>query len=1513
MFSSSSTRSENKENIFTDDRSATESTNSNMLRDIETLIGNMEQTQAKQNEHMLKNIENMLGPLLSAKQSRPQSSNSDFSANSYERIYVKSPIPVKMAVAEQQGDFNVENDVRNFMEKHIQEVNPDVVEQVSQLLLPFESFLALNLLPFSDPKINFQVERDLIDTPDQSHDSVDMISTMQELIDEADLSEFEEMEGNDTDSEEILSINEFLKNQMGSEYGSVLEPTNHVERLAGSEHSNVQHIRLEVGETAKMETILPTGSSSTGENTGLLSQKDGKNQKQRVNHREETILQSESLNGAVRKIVASQEKVNGQPQKVVDEAKISLPKESMSTGEKVSLAVQKEKSSQKPKVTKKHQTTSKKSSDKTQHIPKNDTKMETVDSTASTSQANNDIRETSTEGVPSPSQTQYKRNATDIADKKEHSPSNPEVVSLKSTKALRNEKKSKPAAQPTATAAISRQDVVSTKNDNTPADPKAVSSGFGDLTPTVIVSPDKIVLSVTDQVTNALQQQVTDSSNEATSGDISIIVQSSLLRDIQGESSLTSVSHVASTEEPEISLSSSQMIIEQIESPKQVKNVAKTMKKVSAQSKGRKASSSTKKAAHKRQAPQSVPNIIIESDVVTQAAVNDTIQPRDVGQSQPAQTNERSNIFGDTQNNDTHREVVEAHNINENDNQIIATGEMAEEQHISALVDIDVRQREEIIEELEVTQNEHVNDATNDEREYQRVVHENIPQDEAQDELTIDEGSHEVEEEISVLETHSTIKNNDMINGNDQTQVQYEQTNNEGNHEIDEGIAYQETHSTIRNNEMVNENGRTLSQADQETTSNENTEAAESKPPQNLSDMVHDTKRLIQQMKDEINSDIASFVSDPEYSDYSDTESQSWTEGEYTGEEVEEEYEDEEDYEEEEEDDYDDYETEEDDYTDDDKNDSEVKQTISGESDDELVYYDNEEEVTEQVRHFTPAIRSSQSVESENYVEAQEHLEFQNIASDGNDDELFEALLPPPAFSDEVGDIQQINDSVQAESSDQTISNETKLQSENSQRNSVEIQNGEETDGSDQSYEDSVESDAESDVVNVEFETIKRNSIDLQENAIFIQQQLNKATTVIVEKVSTEHRDEVSPVVEIPNVENASNSEGNTVDREESSREDPINLPNEVATIQSTLNVAPGNEDSKQVREDEEEVTEEEEEEEEETEEEEEVEEAPLIHTITQTTSQTQQNERVEETQIPQINNMTDIVVLSPTGSEVSSEVVNPSNEAVTTSIVINTEVETVISNVDDHTSEEIIPAEETPTAKSVQQKVTELISEAASTSSKAGTSTETRDNQQASSSKSTEVASQSPSSSKQTQLPKQAKTTTKTVKKIPVRKTSLALSGPFGAVRTTNVRAMQQELLNKTTEKPSSTKPSKIVPPKVYTKASITSLTERITKFIKPFSNTSTSKEPVAVVKNVIPKKKYHETCFSDDNPTSDEESMPVRRHVPIRQQSLPNIMATQLSEEEETPEVRNTSSSYYNLTQAKNFVLEDSSSTVS
>lgn len=163
--------------------------------------------------------------------------------------------------------------------------------------------------------------------------------------------------------------------------------------------------------------------------------------------------------------------------------------------------------------------------------------------------------------------------------------------------------------------------------------------------------------------------------------------------------------------------------------------------------------------------------------------------------------------------------------------------------------------------------------------------------------------------------------------------------------------------------------------------------------------------------------------------------------------------------------------------------------------------------------------------------------------------------------------------------------------------------------------------------------------------------------------------------------------------------------------------------------------------------------------------------------------------------------------------------------------------------------------------------------------------------------------------KKIPIRKASLP--GIFGPLGTTNVRAMQQEFLNK---QPDNGKPSKIVPPKIYKKpGSISSsLTERITKFIKPFTTGNESKEIVwessrsganvpggsgsvatgnsnagASGKTKIPKKKYHETCFSDDYQSSeDDENVPVvvatKRRMPLRQQSMPNIMRLDLDDEE-------------------------------
>lgn len=198
--------------------------------------------------------------------------------------------------------------------------------------------------------------------------------------------------------------------------------------------------------------------------------------------------------------------------------------------------------------------------------------------------------------------------------------------------------------------------------------------------------------------------------------------------------------------------------------------------------------------------------------------------------------------------------------------------------------------------------------------------------------------------------------------------------------------------------------------------------------------------------------------------------------------------------------------------------------------------------------------------------------------------------------------------------------------------------------------------------------------------------------------------------------------------------------------------------------------------------------------------------------------------------------------------------------------------------------------------------------------------------------------------KKIPIRKASLP--GVLGSLSTMNVRAMQKEFLNKSTPpvKPTSAfnngKPSKIVPPKVYPKPGTVSsaLSERITKFIKPLTTanskesntiankttngqhiinngagTSTSSAPSQNVAGgsrtandtklsiaggskhnpKILKKKYLETCFSDDYQSSSSGSedlaparIPSASDRPMmarRQQSMPNIMRTELEEEEE------------------------------
>lgn len=154
--------------------------NPNILRDIETLIGNMEQTQAKQNENMLRNIENLLGNML-AKESRPQSRASNISGG-YDRINVKSPIPAKNGLHVQQEQQSMESSIKNFVSQHIQDVVPDLVVHVQQdltsndIVRPFfdETKQNAEIVPFLEHAFHNYVE-DLA-AAEQQHTEILQIS-----------------------------------------------------------------------------------------------------------------------------------------------------------------------------------------------------------------------------------------------------------------------------------------------------------------------------------------------------------------------------------------------------------------------------------------------------------------------------------------------------------------------------------------------------------------------------------------------------------------------------------------------------------------------------------------------------------------------------------------------------------------------------------------------------------------------------------------------------------------------------------------------------------------------------------------------------------------------------------------------------------------------------------------------------------------------------------------------------------------------------------------------------------------------------------------------------------------------------------------------------------------------------------------------------------------------------------------------------------------------------------------
>lgn len=134
----SATQMDEKAQIGTNDElanGAKGSINNNqtdMLKDLELIIGNMEEKQSKQTETIINTIENLLGNMVAAP-NRPLSRASSFSMVSFDRLDVKSPILLQQRDSP-IADDDVETDVKHFMSRHIQDIVPDVAAMVDKEL-----------------------------------------------------------------------------------------------------------------------------------------------------------------------------------------------------------------------------------------------------------------------------------------------------------------------------------------------------------------------------------------------------------------------------------------------------------------------------------------------------------------------------------------------------------------------------------------------------------------------------------------------------------------------------------------------------------------------------------------------------------------------------------------------------------------------------------------------------------------------------------------------------------------------------------------------------------------------------------------------------------------------------------------------------------------------------------------------------------------------------------------------------------------------------------------------------------------------------------------------------------------------------------------------------------------------------------------------------------------------------------------------------------------------------------
>lgn len=179
---------------------------SNILRDIEAIIVNMEEKQSKKTDTILNTIESLLNNAHVSQSSRPLSSASNFSMASLDRIDVRSPITIPPKLLTDSG-LNVENEVKNFVSQHIQDIMPDVAAKVHEELSESHDFGE-----YQNVGINYEEAiANVIIEPEAaaSHDIRDEVIPMSALSHASPSIEQVTATNQPSATEEIFNLNDF--------------------------------------------------------------------------------------------------------------------------------------------------------------------------------------------------------------------------------------------------------------------------------------------------------------------------------------------------------------------------------------------------------------------------------------------------------------------------------------------------------------------------------------------------------------------------------------------------------------------------------------------------------------------------------------------------------------------------------------------------------------------------------------------------------------------------------------------------------------------------------------------------------------------------------------------------------------------------------------------------------------------------------------------------------------------------------------------------------------------------------------------------------------------------------------------------------------------------------------------------------------------------------------------------------------------------------------------------------